>query len=121
MTVVKAMTESDHQILLLKRLRLQYPKLMVLSVPNGGGRSAREAARLKAEGVLAGTPDLFIPELRLWIEMKRPKAPGAAAGRVSDAQKHVIGELIRCGYHVRICYGVDEAFAAVTEFAKNVK
>lgn len=48
------------------------------SVPNGGKRNAREAARLKAQGVKAGVPDLVLPIAvggygGLYIELKYGK------------------------------------------------
>lgn len=50
----------------------------LFSIPNGGIRSPREAARLKAEGVKAGVVDIFLPIKRngfsgMWLEMKAPK------------------------------------------------
>lgn len=53
----------------------------IFAVPNGGGRGISQARKLKAEGVSAGVPDLFVPEWLLWIEMKRQKG-----GRVDPAQ-----------------------------------
>lgn len=49
----------------------------LFAIPNGGKRSLREAARLKAEGVLSSVSDLFLPIVRngyagFWIEMKAP-------------------------------------------------
>lgn len=49
----------------------------LMSVPNGGKRNPREAARLKAEGAKAGVSDLLLPLRRqgfgsFWIEMKAP-------------------------------------------------
>jgi VRR-NUC domain len=49
----------------------------LLAIPNGGARSAREGARLKAEGVKPGVSDLLLPLRRqgfagLWLEMKAP-------------------------------------------------
>lgn len=56
----------------------------LLAIPNGGKRSsAREGARLKAEGVKPGVSDLLLPLRRggfagLWLEMKAPgKKPSA--------------------------------------------
>ncbi len=38
------------------------PRLMfAFAIPNGGERNAAVASRLKAEGVKAGVPDIFIP------------------------------------------------------------
>ena len=55
----------------------QYTPFLIYAIPNGGARGRSQGATLKAEGVLAGMPDLHIPELRLWIEMK------ASGGKVS--------------------------------------
>ena len=59
----------------------QYTPYLVYAIPNGGKRGRLEAMRLQAEGVTAGMPDLHMPELRLWIEMKTP------TGVVSPVQK----------------------------------
>ena len=55
----------------------RYPALQWLfAIPNGGKRDKITAARLKAEGVQPGVPDLFLPVVGrtggagLWIEMK---------------------------------------------------
>ncbi|HET6631538.1 MAG TPA: VRR-NUC domain-containing protein [Rhodanobacteraceae bacterium] len=84
------------------------------AVPNGGGRSKAEAGRLKAEGVTAGVPDICcaLPRLcyhGLWIELKRPPAPGAK-GRVSPEQQAFIDESLLLGYHAAVCHGEDEAW-----------
>ena len=49
----------------------------LLAIPNGGRRDAREAVRLKAEGVKPGVSDLLLPLRRggfggLWLELKAP-------------------------------------------------
>lgn len=49
----------------------------LLSIPMGGKRNPREAARLRAEGAKAGVSDLLLPLRRgpfagLWVEMKAP-------------------------------------------------
>ena len=38
--------------------------------PNGGNRSAREAASFKKQGVKAGWPDILIVDLMLVVELK---------------------------------------------------
>lgn len=40
-------------------LRREFPGLFWLHCPNGGKRSKREASKLKAMGVVPGTPDLL--------------------------------------------------------------
>ena len=70
----------------------------------GGWRSVVTAARLKAEGVSRGVPDLFIPELKLFIEMKRIKG-----GVISQDQKDWKNYLETNGYKVLICNGFENA------------
>ena len=55
-------------------------------------------------------PDLHVPSLGLWIEMKRSRG-----GRVSEAQREVIDHLGELGYTVRICAGFEAAQQAVWE------
>lgn len=83
------------------------------AIPNGGHRHKKTAARLKAEGVKAGVPDLFVAEPRgafhgLYLEMKR-----RAGGRASPAQVERVRELRTRGYAALFCRGADEAWAAV--------
>lgn len=54
--------EHELQKSCVKWFRLQYPEYtnLLFAIPNGGKRNAREAARLKAEGVTPGVPDLFL-------------------------------------------------------------
>ena len=68
-------SESSLQQFCVKWFRLQHPDKTLYSVPNGGIRNTVTAAILKAEGALAGVPDLFLmhPAGRyhgLYIEMK---------------------------------------------------
>jgi hypothetical protein len=84
--------------------RQTYPGVRILAIPNGGARSPATAARLKAEGVCAGVPDLFVPEWGLWVEMKRAKG-----GKVSADQKDWLEYLDYCGYTVIVCLGKTDA------------
>ena len=85
------------------------PELELLHhIPNGGKRNAREAARLKKEGVRAGVPDIFLPVPRkkyngMYIELK------AKVGRLSDNQKWWIERLEQQGYYCQVCYGWEAA------------
>lgn len=88
------------------------------AVPNGGGRSKSEAAKLKAEGVKAGAPDLsvMIPAGKwsgLQIEMKARKPHHSYVSRV---QQSLHRRLVGVGYCVRVCYGADDAMSAVCEY-----
>ena len=97
----------------------QHPELKLLfHVPNGGRRDKVTAARLKAQGVKAGVPDLFLPVSRhgkhgLWIEMK------VTGGRVSSSQCEWLGDLSEQGYECKVCYGWQEAKDALEEYLKE--
>jgi hypothetical protein len=84
--------------------RKTYPDTRILAIPNGGIRSASQGASLKAEGVSAGVPDLFVPEWLLWIEMKRE-----VGGIVSPAQRDWISYLKSIGHLVIIGMGFEDA------------
>lgn len=103
-------TESAEQIKFVGRVRHFYPDVLIFSVPNGGGRSAMEATKLKEEGVLSGVPDLVVAKRRgnwagLYIEMKR-----RSGGVVSDNQREVLSQLVRGGYAACVAKGADEAW-----------
>jgi len=72
----RAPTEHEEQTDFVRWFRQTYTiplGVRIFAIPNGGGRSKVEGARLVSEGVSAGVPDLFVPAWLLWIEMKRPK------------------------------------------------
>ena len=69
------MNEQALQIICVAWFRLQYPKLFIFAVPNGGSRHKLEAINLKKEGATSGVADLIVmlPDGKtLFIEMKRP-------------------------------------------------
>ena len=110
-------TEAQEQTLLFLWAAAQecvHPELrLMLHVPNGGSRNAREAKNLKAQGVKPGVPDIFLPVARhgcngLWIEMKRQKG-----GVVSKAQKQWFSDLASEGYFTAVCKGADEAIKTI--------
>jgi hypothetical protein len=107
-------TEHAEQVSLINWFRLQYPNILIFAIPNGEYRDPRTASRLKAEGVTAGVPDLFIPEWRLWIEMKRSKG-----GSVSKEQKAMHEHLKLIGYQVIIGKGFADAKEKIEAFIKN--
>lgn len=94
------------------------PESMLFAIPNGGRRDPVTGARLKAEGVRAGIPDLFLAVPRcghggLFIEMKK-----AHGGRVSDAQTVCLGQLERMGYRVAVCHGWEKAREAIEAYLR---
>ncbi len=115
------MTEHDHQRLTVAWFRDRYPHLagVFFAIPNGGKRDPVTAARLKAEGVLPGVPDLFLAapiggKAGLWIEMK-PLLKGSA----SKAQKAMHADLAAQGYAVTVAHGYEAAKAAITNYLEN--
>ena len=92
--------------------RTKYPGVLIFAIPNGGKRDIVTAKKLQMEGVVPGVPDLFVPELRLWIEMKKP------GGRLSEAQKSMIEYLEGIGHTVIVAYGARDASMKVLEFCK---
>lgn len=111
--LVKSGSESSEQQALFCWAALaatEYPALSRLfAIPNGGFRFKREAARLKAEGVRAGVPDVLLPLPKfkwagLFIEMKKKRV-----GRVQDNQSEWIAYLNSAGYLAVVCYGWEEA------------
>lgn len=102
-------SEEYEQICLFKWAALEsgaHPELALLhAIPNGGKRIPREAARMKAGGVKAGVPDMFLPVARegchgLYIELKRRDG-----GRVSRQQVAWMDALARQGFKVALCHG----------------
>lgn len=113
---VKVPYESDEQIAFVKWFRSEYPGVLIWATPNGGSRQKREALKLRAEGVVSGVPDLFIPEWRLFVEMKRQKG-----GVVSPEQKAIMAELVRVGYVCQVCNGYAAAKDFVLSFVDTTK
>ena len=61
-----------------------------------------ELKKLKAEGVTAGVPDLFVPGRRAFIEVKKP------GGRISPAQRDMMVKLRLLGYDCIVAYSVED-------------
>ena len=84
-----------------------------MAIPNAARRSARQAAYLKAEGMIAGAPDLILSRLAggrpVAVEMKRAKG-----GRVTTAQAEMHRALRADGWVVRVCWGLDDAIALLS-------
>lgn len=115
--------EHQHQVALFRRIRTQALRDeryagaadRTYAIPNGGGRSKREAGRLKAEGVRSGVSDLFVSFPAggfhgLYIEMK------SLTGRPSREQKAWIAQSLELGYAAACCQGVDEAMRVWTAY-----
>lgn len=97
-----------------------YDSRLLMAVPNGGYRDPITASRLKATGVRAGVPDLFLAipmngHPGLWIEMKK-----AYGGALSKAQKNMILLLEKQGYAVCVAYGWRDAKDAILFYLDEV-
>lgn len=107
------MAEHDEQRALVEYL--EAVGAVYYAIPNGGYRTKAEAAKLKAEGVRKGVPDLCVPIARggyhsLYIEMKRTDG---VASDVSDEQYKWVMSLREQGMAAFACFGVDNAIACV--------
>ena len=101
--------------------RFNLPEAVLFAVPNGGRRDVITAARLKAEGVRAGVPDVMLAVARggyhgLFLELKRRSNAGSAKGRVSTSQKDVHEKLTEQGYRVVVAHGAQEAINAICDY-----
>lgn len=96
--------------------RKTFPDVLIFAIPNGGKRSKAQAAKLKLEGVVAGVHDLFVPEWRLWIEMKRQKG-----GSLSKKQRDFGEEMERVGYDWIVCKGFEDAKAQTEAFVLRTR
>ena len=109
--------ESNLQIQCVKWFRLQYPNVIIASIPNGGKRNSITASILKQEGVLSGMPDLIVCCAKngyngLFIEMKFGK------NKLSANQVEVIEKLKQEVYKVEVCYTFDEFVKVCNEYLK---
>lgn len=114
-----AHNESTLQQACVHWFRTAHPgrALLLFAVPNGGFRIAREAARMYAEGVVAGVSDLIYLEPRgsfgaLCIEMKTT----AKASRQSSRQIEWQQAAERAGNRYVVCRTFDEFRQAVEEY-----
>lgn len=105
--------ESDIQKACVKWFRLQYPGLVLCSIPNEGKTSPQMGAIMKSMGLLAGMPDLILFAAEggfngLLIEMKSPE------GRLTESQTAIHTKLKRKGYHVEVCRSFEQ-FKSIIE------
>jgi hypothetical protein len=98
--------ETKIQVDFIDYCHQHYPDLLVIAIPNDAKRSKRDGYIHKRMGTVAGVPDIFIPELLLWIEFKTP------TGQLSKNQKQTIArikKIKRVAYQVVVCRSTQEA------------
>ena len=97
----------------------QIPELAYLyAVPNGGFRHKATAAKLKAEGVKRGVPDVALPVARgpyhgCWIEMKYGK------NKPTSSQERWMEFLRGQGHYVTVCYSWEEASRELMDYLRQ--
>jgi hypothetical protein len=111
--------EAVHQLFRVKWRRYLLPngKAPLYAVPNEGKRSGRNGARMKAQGLSAGVPDLVLAVPRgqyggMYIEMK------TKSGKLTDSQR-MWCEYLYTFYCVRICRSVESVIEEVTEYMEG--
>lgn len=117
-------SEHDEQVNLIQWFRFKselfgISEQLLFAIPNGGQRNILVARKLKAEGVRAGVPDLFLayPNHRhcgLFIEMKKE-----SNGRASDSQKGFLKLLNETGYLAVVCKGWQAASEVIEKYLKD--
>jgi predicted oxidoreductase len=116
LTADRIPTEHEEQREVVRWFRQTYKGVRIFAIPNGGQRSIVAAAKLKAEGVSSGVPDLHVPAWSLWIEMKRSKG-----GSVSAEQKDWMTYLEGVKHWCIVGKGADDAKAKITAFFNQQK
>ena len=114
--------EQEHklQVACVRWFRLQHSAMadMLFAIPNGGQRNVIVATKLKAEGVTAGVPDLFlaVPSFiysGMFIELK------IAPNKPTPSQRQMIERLNDYGYFAIVCYSLDEFIEDVTDYLEK--
>lgn len=91
----------------------------MFAIPNGGTRHIREAVSLKAQGVKAGVPDIFIAIPSngyhgIFIELKRIKN-----WSLSIKQSEWIERLKEVGYKCVVANGFDKAREMIIDYLRS--
>ena len=117
-------SESQEQTVVIRWFDLQHAayKGRLVAVPNGahlagsGRQRAMKMARMKAEGLRPGFPDLFLPVPAqgfhgLAIEMKRQKG-----STTSREQLDWLNWLAEQGYMTALCKGAQAAMDTINSY-----
>ena len=94
---------NEHQIQVMVCKYLDLINEPYFAIPNGANKSIGQRVKFKAEGLKSGVPDLFLPRLNLFIEMK------TKTGKLSKNQKEWFDILYECGYSCVVAHGFEEA------------
>lgn len=97
--------EESIQVACVEWFRLQYPKLIIFAVPNGGSRNLYEAKNMKKSGTLKGVADLVIVGNNgrvLFIEMK------AGKNKQEDSQVIFQQKVENLGHKYIVCRSLEQ-------------
>ena len=121
--LAKSGTENAHQAAVFCYFQInvdKYPLAQLLfAIPNGGLRDKVVAAKLKATGVKAGVPDMFLPVARgdfhgLFIELKKGQKQ-----TLSNEQKDWFRELQEQGYECVVSFGWQHAVNNIITYLEH--
>jgi len=109
--------EDNLQESIVRYFKLAYPKYLIFAVPNGGNRNAREGARFKRQGVLAGVSDLIVvmPNRVLFIELKWGK------NKQQSSQKKFQSIIESLEHEYYVVYSIDEFINLMKIITKTKK
>ena len=126
----KSGSEDAHQMALFAWSALQHKKYPMLrwlhAVPNGGLRSARTGAKMKATGARKGVWDVYLPvplfsfdtgryTTGLYIEMKKP-----GTGRLTKEQKEFRLHLDFYNFETAVCFTWEEASDIILQYLERI-
>ena len=130
----KSGSEHGHQQALFCWASLnidKYPQLQWLyAIPNGFFATPGQKAKMKAEGLKDGVPDVCLPVPRydswlgawwhgLYIELKIIKRRNHKDGGCSKDQLEWIDYLTKADYRCHICYGWEDARDKILEYLND--
>lgn len=105
----------------IKSMRCQDERYKaIFAIPNGGDRKNSVGAQMKAEGVEAGVPDIFVSVPShgypgFFIELKSLNP----TSHLSTSQKKMIPILQAQGYKVEMVRGFEKAQKMILEYFKE--
>jgi hypothetical protein len=116
--------EQGEQTALTQWFALQFPKEMLMHIPNQLIRGCVQARVMYMAGIIPGAPDLFLCCARgeyhgLWIELKRKSVRGEPRGRITKRQLLVMEHLSLKGYKCVVAFGFENARNAILDYMRK--
>lgn len=111
--------DAEHEAF-VRWFELCYPKIELIHVANGELRDSNRqralmrGAKLKRMGVKKGVWDCFMPDVFLWVEIKRQKG-----GYLSPEQKVFRERREKAGYKCLVANGWEDGRRKVEEYLKG--